>query len=66
MDPELRKRLDIGLMLLAVIAGSTAVVGSGATGVANVGAGIFVGVLITAVAVFLLTTPSWAKEDARS
>jgi hypothetical protein len=66
MDPELRKRIDIGLILLAVIAGSTAVAGAGATDVATVAAGIVAGVLVTAVALFLISTPSWARDEANS
>lgn len=66
MDSELRKRLDLGLILLAVIAGSTAVVGAGVTDVATLAAGVFTGVLVTAVALFLITTPSWARDEANS
>lgn len=66
MDPELRKRLDIGLVLLAAIAGATAVAGAGTTDAATVVAGMFAGVLLTAVALFLITTPAWARDDADS
>jgi hypothetical protein len=66
MDSELRKRIDIGLILLAVIAGSTAVAGAGATDGATVTAGILAGVLVTAVALFLIRTPSWARDEANS
>lgn len=66
MDSELRKRIDIGLILLAAIAGSTAVSGAGATDVATVAAGIFTGALVTAVVLFVITTPSWASDEANS
>jgi Na+(H+)/acetate symporter ActP len=66
MDSELRKRIDIGLVLLAVIAGSTAVAGAGATDGATVAAGILAVVLVTAVGLFLIRTPSWARDEADS
>jgi hypothetical protein len=66
MDSELRKRIDVGLILLAVIAGSTAVGGAGATDVATVAAGISAAVLVTAVVLFLSTTPSWARDEDNS
>jgi hypothetical protein len=66
MDTELRRRMDVGLVLLAAIAGSTAVAGAGATDGATVAAGIVAGVLVTAVVLLLITTPSWAREEADS
>jgi hypothetical protein len=66
MDSALRRRIDIGLVLLAVIAGSTAVAGTGVTDLATVAAGILAGVLVTAVALFLVTTPSWARDEVDS
>lgn len=66
MDSELRNRVDVGLILLAVIAGSTAVAGAGATDGATVAAGIVAGVIATAVALFLITTPSWVRNEAES
>lgn len=66
MDSELRKRVDVGLLLLAAIAGSTAVAGAGATDGATVAAGIVAGVFGTGVVLFLITTPSWARSEAES
>jgi hypothetical protein len=63
MDSELRTRIDIGFILLAAIAGSTAVAGAEATDVATVAAGIFAAVLVTAVVLFLSTTPSWTQDE---
>lgn len=66
MDSELRTRLDIGLILLAAIAGAAAVAGAGTTDTATVVAGIVAAVLPTAVVLFLVTTPTWARDDANS
>jgi hypothetical protein len=64
MDAELRKRMDVGLILLAAIAGATAVAGAGVTDGATVAAGILAGILGTAVTLFLVTTPPWARDEA--
>lgn len=65
MDSELRKRVDLGLVLLAAIAGATAVTGSGTTDVATVAAGIVAGVLPIAVVLFVMT-PAWAQDGTNS
>lgn len=65
MDSELRKRVDLGLVLLAAIAGATAVTGSGTTDAATVAAGIVAGVLPIAVVLFVMT-PAWAQDGTNS
>lgn len=63
MDPALRRRLDLGLVLLAVVAASTTVVaGTVNDPAAAVGAAL-AAVLLTGVLLFVTSTPEWARGD---
>jgi predicted membrane channel-forming protein YqfA (hemolysin III family) len=64
MEQPLRLRLNVALVLLAVIAGSamvtaTSLADSGAVAAAVVGL-----VVLTGVVLFVGTTPEWAREES--
>ncbi|WP_276261394.1 hypothetical protein [Haloglomus litoreum] len=62
MDDALRLRLDIGLVLLAITAASTAVAASGLTDAATVATAVLALLVLLGVVLFLRTTPEWARE----
>jgi predicted Na+-dependent transporter len=62
MDSDLRLRLDLGLVLLAVIAGATAAAGYGVTDGATVAASIILAAVSAVLVLFLGTTPQWARD----
>ena len=62
MDSDLRLRLDLGLVLLAVIAGATAAAGYGVTDGATVVASIILAAVSAVLVLFLGTTPQWARD----
>jgi hypothetical protein len=66
MDDALRLRLDLGLVLLAAIAASTAVAAVGRTDVATVATTVVGLVVLTAVGLFVGTTPTWARNESDS
>lgn len=55
MDDTIRFRLDVALVLLAVVAGSTAVAAAGVTDGATVAAGVVAAVLPTVAVLFVRT-----------
>lgn len=63
MDDALRLRLDLGLVLLAIVAASSAVAAYGVTDIGAVAAATVGLVALTAVVLFVGTTPGWARED---
>ena len=62
MDSDLRLRLDLGLVLLAVIAGATAVAGYGVTDGVTVAASIIAAAVGAVLVLFLGTTPQWVQD----
>jgi hypothetical protein len=66
MDDALRLRLDLGLVLLAAIAASTAVAAVGRTDVATVATAVIGLVVLTAVGLFVGTTLTWARNESDS
>jgi predicted acyltransferase len=63
MDPALRRRLDLGLVLLAGIAASTAVVAGTVNDLWPTLIAIVAAVLLTGILLFVTSTPEWARED---
>ena len=62
MDSNLKLRLDLGLVLLAVIAGATAVAGYGITDGPTVVASTIAAAVSAVLVLFLGTTPQWARD----
>jgi hypothetical protein len=62
MDDALRLRLDLGLVLLTVIAASALVAAYGVTDIATVATAVLGLLVLLAVVLFVGTTPEWARE----
>lgn len=63
MDPALRRRLDLGLVLLAVIAANTAVVAGTVNDFWPTLIAAAAAAVLVAVVLFVTSTPEWARED---
>jgi predicted membrane channel-forming protein YqfA (hemolysin III family) len=63
MEQALRLRLNVALVLLAVIAGSAMVTATSLADAGAVAAAVVGLVVLTGVVLFVGTTPKWAREE---